>query len=32
MPAAVIWPNKWVIAGFSVLAASMVTGLLLDKD
>jgi len=32
MPVAVFWPNRWVIAGFSVLAASMVTGLLLDKD
>jgi uncharacterized protein DUF1360 len=31
MPPAVIWPNKWVIAGLAVPAASMVTGLLLDR-
>jgi len=31
MPPAVIWPNKWVTAGLAVAAASMVTGLLLDR-
>lgn len=31
MPPAVLWPNKWVIMGFAFLAASMVTGLLLDR-
>lgn len=28
MPPAVLWPNVWVISGFSILAASMVSGLL----
>lgn len=31
MPVAVIWPNQWIIAALAVPAASMVTGLLLDK-
>jgi hypothetical protein len=31
MPPAVLWPNQWVIAALSIAAASMVTGLLLDK-
>lgn len=31
MPPAAIWPNQWVIAALAVPAASMVTGLLLDK-
>lgn len=31
MPAAVLWPTKWVVAACSFLAASMVTGLLLDR-
>lgn len=31
MPAAVIWPNTWVIAGFAVPAASLVAGLILDR-
>jgi hypothetical protein len=31
MPVAVLWPNQWVIAALSIAAASMVTGLLLDK-
>jgi hypothetical protein len=31
MPVAVLWPNRWVIAALSIAAASMVTGLLLDK-
>jgi peptidoglycan/LPS O-acetylase OafA/YrhL len=28
MPAAVIWPNKWVVAALAVPAASLVTGLI----
>jgi hypothetical protein len=31
MPAAVIWPNVWVIAAFAIPAASLVTGLILDR-
>ena len=31
MPVAVLWPTVWVIAPLSILAASMVTGRLLDK-
>lgn len=31
MTTAVLWPNKWVIMSFAFLAASMVTGLLLDR-
>jgi hypothetical protein len=32
MPPAVFWPNQWVLAALSVPAASMVAGLLLDKE
>jgi peptidoglycan/LPS O-acetylase OafA/YrhL len=31
MPAAAIWPNIWVIAAFAIPAASLVTGLILDR-
>lgn len=31
MPVAAIWPNRWVIAGLAILAASMVSGLLIDR-
>ena len=31
MPVSAIWPNVWVIAALSIPAASMVTGLLLDR-
>lgn len=31
MPPAVIWPNRWVIMAYSILAASMVSGLLIDR-
>lgn len=31
MPVAALWPSIWVIAPLSVPAASMITGLLLDK-
>lgn len=31
MPVATLWPTVWVIAALSIPAASMVTGLLLDK-
>jgi len=31
MPATVLWPNQWVIAALSIPAASLVTGLLLDR-
>lgn len=30
MPVAVLWPNKWVLMGCSVLAASYITGLLAE--
>jgi hypothetical protein len=30
MPVAVLFPNRWVVAALAILAASMVTGLLLD--
>ena len=32
MPAAAIWPNIWVIAAFSIPAASMLSGLLIDRQ
>lgn len=32
MPVAAIYPNRWVIAGLAVLAASMVAGLILDRE
>ena len=32
MPVATFWPNQWVIAPLAVLAASMISGLLLDRD
>lgn len=31
MPPAVLWPNVWVIAAYSIPAASMVSGLLIDR-
>lgn len=31
MPAATLWPNRWVIMALSILAASMVSGLLIDR-
>lgn len=31
MPAAALWPNIWVITAFSIPAASMVAGLLIDR-
>ena len=31
MPVAVLLPNIWVVAAFSIPAASMVTGLLVDR-
>lgn len=31
MVPAVLWPNKWVILAFSIPAASMVSGLLIDR-
>lgn len=31
MPAAVLFPNVWVISAFSIPAASMVTGLLMER-
>jgi hypothetical protein len=32
MPVATLWPNQWVIAPLAILAASMISGLLLDRD
>ena len=32
MPAAVLWPNHWVLMAYAIPAASMVAGLLVDKD
>ena len=32
MPVTAIWPNFWVIGLFAIPAASMVAGLLLDRD
>jgi len=31
MPVAAIWPNKWVLAGLLIPAASMITGLVADR-
>jgi hypothetical protein len=31
MPPAALWPNIWVVAALSVLAASMISGLLIDR-
>lgn len=31
MPVATLWPNRWVIMALSILAASMVSGLLIDR-
>lgn len=31
MPPAVLWPNQWVVMGYSIPAASMVAGLLIDR-
>lgn len=31
MPAAVLWPNRWVVMALSVPAASMISGLLIDR-
>lgn len=31
MPPAVLWPNQWVIMANSILASSMVSGLLIDR-
>lgn len=28
MPAAVLWPNRWVVMAFAIPAASMVTGVI----
>jgi len=32
MPPAVVWPNRWVLAGLAVPAASLVTGLILERE
>jgi len=32
MPVAVLWPNRWVVAALSIPAASMMAGLLVDRD
>jgi hypothetical protein len=32
MPVATIWPNKWIIAAFAIPAASMLSGLMLDRE
>jgi peptidoglycan/LPS O-acetylase OafA/YrhL len=32
MPVATLWPSRWLIAALSVPAASMVAGLLVDRD
>lgn len=32
MPEAILFPNKWVIAVLAVPAASMVAGLILDRE
>lgn len=31
MPPAVLWPNQWVIMAYSIPAASMLSGLLVDR-
>jgi hypothetical protein len=31
MPVAVLWPSKWLVAILAIPAASMVSGLLLDR-
>ena len=32
MPIATIWPNKWIIAALAIPAASMLSGLMLDRE
>ena len=32
MPVAALWPNRWVIGALAIMAASMISGLLLDRD
>jgi Protein of unknown function (DUF1360). len=31
MPPAVLWPNQWVIMAYSIPAASMLSGLFIDR-
>ena len=31
MPVATLWPNRWAIAAFAIPAASMISGLLIDR-
>lgn len=31
VPPAVLWPNQWVIMAYAILAASMLSGLLIDR-
>lgn len=31
MPPAILWPNQWVIMAYSILSASMLAGLLIDR-
>lgn len=32
MPVATIWPNRWIIAALVVPAASLLSGLMLDRE
>jgi hypothetical protein len=32
MPVATIWPNRWIIAALAVPAASLLSGLMLDRE
>lgn len=32
MPLAVAWPSRWLMAVLAIPAASMITGLLVDRD